>query len=121
MAKATRYTLEQVQVAQKQLRNLAEKTSGKTRTETVEFLSSDIRKAVQQGYSLKEIQDLLGKAGISAPMVKMKNLLDEADKEASRKSGTGSPVPVDAAAPTAFPNLEKRSISSPDTSGKGEA
>ena len=54
MAKATRYTLEQVQVAQKQLRNLAEKTSGKTRAEAVEFLAPDIRRAVHQGHSQKK-------------------------------------------------------------------
>jgi hypothetical protein len=121
MAKATRYTLEQVQVAQKKLRSLAEKTSGKTRAETVEFLAPDIRRAVHQGYSLKEIQDLLGKAGISAPMVRMKALLDETDEEASQKSEAGSPASMDTVTPTAFPYLEKRRTASPDTTGKGEA
>ena len=52
MGKAQRYTMEQIQAAQKSLRGLAVKNAGKTRAETVEFLAADIRKAVEQGYSL---------------------------------------------------------------------
>jgi len=44
--------MEQIQAAQKSLRGLAVKNAGKTRAETVEFLAADIRKAVEQGYSL---------------------------------------------------------------------
>jgi hypothetical protein len=47
MGKAQRYTMEQVQAAQKSLRGLAEKKVGKTKAETVEFLAGDIRKAVE--------------------------------------------------------------------------
>jgi len=54
MGKAQRYTMEQIQAAQKSLRGLAVKNAGKTRAETVEFLAADIRKAVEQGYSLNE-------------------------------------------------------------------
>ena len=38
MGKAQRYTMEQIQAAQKSLRGLAVKNAGKTRAETVEFL-----------------------------------------------------------------------------------
>ena len=62
MGKAQRYTMEQIQAAQKSLRGLAVKNAGKTRAETVEFLAADIRKAVEQGYSLNEIRDTLAKA-----------------------------------------------------------
>ena len=75
MGKAQRYTMEQIQAAQKSLRGLAVKNAGKTRAETVEFLAADIRKAVEQGYSLNEIRDTLAKAGISAPLSRMKALL----------------------------------------------
>lgn len=79
MGKAQRYTMEQIQAAQKSLRGLAVKNAGKTRAETVEFLASDIRKAVEQGYSLNEIRDTLAKAGISAPLSRMKALLGQGE------------------------------------------
>ena len=79
MGKAQRYTLEQIQAAQKSLRGLAVKNAGKTRAETVEFLAADIRKAVEQGYSLNEIRDTLAKAGISAPLSRMKALLGQGE------------------------------------------
>lgn len=79
MGKAQRYTMEQIQSAQKSLRGLAVKNAGKTRAETVEFLAADIRKAVEQGYSLNEIRDTLAKAGISAPLSRMKALLGQGE------------------------------------------
>ena len=79
MGKAQRYTTEQIQAAQKSLRGLAVKNAGKTRAETVEFLAADIRKAVEQGYSLNEIRDTLAKAGISAPLSRMKALLGQGE------------------------------------------
>ena len=79
MGKAQRYTMEQIQAAQKSLRGLAVKNAGKARAETVEFLAADIRKAVEQGYSLNEIRDTLAKAGISAPLSRMKALLGQGE------------------------------------------
>ena len=79
MGEAQRYTMEQIQAAQKSLRGLAVKNAGKTRAETVEFLAADIRKAVEQGYSLNEIRDTLAKAGISAPLSRMKALLGQGE------------------------------------------
>ena len=79
MGKAQRYTMEQIQAAQKSLRGLAVKNAGKTRAETVEFLAADIRKAVEQGYSLNEIRDTLAKAGISAPLSRMKALFGQGE------------------------------------------
>ena len=79
MGKAQRYTMEQIHAAQKSLRGLAVKNAGKTRAETVEFLAADIRKAVEQGYSLNEIRDTLAKAGISAPLSRMKALLGQGE------------------------------------------
>ena len=79
MGKAQRYTMEQIQAAQKSLRGLAVKNAGKTRAETVEFLAADIRKAVEQGYSLNDIRDTLAKAVISAPLSRMKALLGQGE------------------------------------------
>ena len=90
MAKAQRYTMEQIQAAQKTLRGLASKNAGKTRAETVELLAADIRKAVEQGYSLNEIRDALAKAGIAAPLSRMKALLWQGEAELAQ---TGRALP----------------------------
>ena len=50
MAKAKRYSVEQIQAAQKKLRALSAKKSGKTKNEVVELLAADVRKAVQEGH-----------------------------------------------------------------------
>ncbi len=77
MAKAQRYSAEQVQAAQKMLRGLVVKKSGKTKAEVVELLAGDVHKAVQQGHSLKDIQEMLGKAGISVPLARLKALMEK--------------------------------------------
>ena len=77
MAKAQRYSMEQIQAAQKMLRGLAVKKSGKTKKEVVELLAEDVRKAVQQGHTLNAIQEALKKAGIQAPLARLKALLGE--------------------------------------------
>ena len=75
MAKAQRYTMEQIQAARKKLRSLSVKTAGKTRSEATEFLAGDIRKALRQGYSLREVRDLLAGAGVPVSLAKMQTLL----------------------------------------------
>ena len=63
MATARRYTMEQIEAARKKLRNLPVKEAGKTREEVAEFLVNDIKKAMRQGYTLRDIRDLLADAG----------------------------------------------------------
>ena len=78
MATARRYTLEQIETARKKLRSLPVKEAGKTRGEVAEFLVNDIRKAMRQGYTLRDIRDLLADAGVSVPLTKLKALFDKA-------------------------------------------
>ena len=85
MSKAKRYSMEQIQEAQKILRGLKDKKVGKTRAETVEFLAGDIRKVARQGYGLQEIRELLKKAGIAAPLSRLKALFDETAGEPGQK------------------------------------
>ena len=77
MAKAKRYSMEQIQAAQKLLRGLVAKKSGKTKKEVVEILVEDVRKAVKEGHSLKDIQEALDKAGIPVPLARLKALLEK--------------------------------------------
>ena len=90
MAKAQRYSMEQIQTAQKMLRGLAVKKSGKTKKEVVELLAEDVRKAVQQGHTLNAIQEALGKAGIQAPLSRLKALLGEKGADGSQEGSTES-------------------------------
>jgi hypothetical protein len=95
MAKAKRYSMEQTLAAQKSLRALATKKTGKTKAEVVDFLAADIRKAVAQGHSLEEIQEVLSKAGIAAPISRMKAVLDgEARKGIEQEVKTAQTVAV---------------------------
>ena len=73
MAKAQRYSMEQIENARKKLRSLAAKRVG------------EIRKAVEQGYSLQEIRDVLAQSGVQISLARMRNLLngpDEKDNDA---------------------------------------
>lgn len=81
MAKAKRYSTEQIQAAQKQLRALSSKKSGKTKKEVVELLAEDVRKAVKDGHSLKAIQDMLRQVDIPVSLAQMKALLGDAERD----------------------------------------
>lgn len=77
MATARRYTMEQIEAARKKLRSLPVKEAGKTRGEVAEFLINDIRKAMRQGYTLRDIRDLLADVGVSVPLTRLKALFDK--------------------------------------------
>ena len=90
MATARRYTLEQIEAARKKLRSLPMKEAGKTRGEVAEFLVNDIRKAMRQGYTLRDIRDLLADVGVSVPLTKLKALFDKASAlEPVKEQGEG--------------------------------
>ena len=75
MAKAVIYSDEDVLAAQQALRRKTARKVGKTRSQVAEFLADDIRKAIDQGYSLKDIKDILVEAGISVSIAKMQVVL----------------------------------------------
>ncbi len=100
MAKARRYTMEQIEAARKKLRSLPMKTIGKTRAEVAELLGKDIRKAVRQGYSLHDIRDLLADAGVSVPLARLEAVFRKDPKPQSvtdreRTEKTARPGGVD--------------------------
>ena len=81
MAKAQRYSLEQIENARKKLRSLAANKASKTRAEAAGLLAGEIRKVVEQGYSLKEIRDVLKQADISVSLARMRELLKSSDEK----------------------------------------
>ena len=76
MAKAVIYSDEDVLAAQQALRAKTARKVGKTRSQVAEFLADDIRKAIEQGYSLKDIKNILAEAGISVSVAKMQAILE---------------------------------------------
>ena len=77
MAKAVIYSDEDVLAAQQVLRNKTARKVGRTRSQVAEFLAGDIRKAIDQGYSLKDIKNILAEAGIAVSIARMQSILNE--------------------------------------------
>ena len=81
MSKAIIYSDENVLAAQQALRSRTARKVGKTRSQVAEFLADDIRKALEQGYSLKDIKNILAEAGISVSVARMQSVLNEKDSK----------------------------------------
>ena len=77
MAKAVIYSDEDVLAAQHVLRNKTARKVGRTRSQVAEFLADDIRKAIDQGYSLKDIKNILAEAWIAVSIAKMQSILED--------------------------------------------
>ena len=86
MAKAVIYSDEDVLAAQQVLRSKTARKVGKTRSQVAEFLADDIRKAIEQGYSLKDIKNILAETGISVSVAKMQAILEKQEPEAKTLS-----------------------------------
>ncbi|MBQ4616554.1 MAG: hypothetical protein IJB29_07610 [Mailhella sp.] len=81
MAKAIIYSDEDVLAAQQALRSKTARKVGRTRSQVAEFLADDIRKALEQGYSLKDIKNILAEAGISVSVSRMQSVLNGKDSK----------------------------------------
>jgi hypothetical protein len=92
MAKAQRYSMEQIQAAQKKLRALPPKRVGKIRAEVVALLAGDIRKAMEKGHSTAEIRDILAGAGIQAPLSRLAVLVKKEEEAAQKREEDTTPV-----------------------------
>ena len=88
MAKAVIYSDEDVLAAQQVLRSKTARKVGKTRSQVAEFLADDIRKALEQGYSLKDIKNILAEAGISVSIARMLAVLEKRNQAESRSDFT---------------------------------
>jgi hypothetical protein len=77
--------MEKILAVQEILRKLPVKEKEKSSGEVVEFLKADLRKAVKQGHSLKDIQATLAEQGISVPLSRMETVLGKPGKESARK------------------------------------
>jgi hypothetical protein len=85
MAKTQTYPMEKVLAVREVLRQLPAKAKEKSRAEVAEFLKADLRKAVKQGHSLKEIQAILAEQGVSVSLSRMESVLGKSGKDSDRK------------------------------------
>jgi bacterioferritin (cytochrome b1) len=77
--------MEQILAAREVLRQLPSREKEKSRAEVVEFLKGDLRKAVKQGHSLKEIQALLAAQGVNVSLSRMEAVLGQSREKIARK------------------------------------
>ena len=91
MAKTQTYSMEKVLAAREVLQKLPVKEKEKSRAEVVEFLKADLRKAVKQGHSLKEIQAILAGQGVSVSLSRMEEVLEQSGKGSRRKADKPTP------------------------------
>ena len=115
MAKPIRYTDAQRETAGKRLRGLAAHTQAPTRAETAGILSVDVRKAVQKGYSIRQIREVLAEAGLAISLDRLKALLNAPEENSQEeladnggKSGAIAPPPDGKPAQPAASSLPAR-------------
>lgn len=82
----------QIERAQKLLQDLPEKDNRKTREEAAEFLEKDFRKALQKGYTPKELSAMLKNAGIIIPAYLVEKFL-KPENDISRQKAKPKPAP----------------------------
>lgn len=108
MGKFKRIQVNDIKAMQKTLDDLPDKNLGKTREETVEMLNTQILKALDKGYSLKEITELMarGNVFIPAPVIRAKVL---PAKPAREKAESASKKTAEKAIPLSPPKAEAAS------------
>jgi|GEM_PF-1253965 len=82
---------DQISRAQKLLQDLPEKDERRTREEAAEILEKDFRKALQRGYTPKELSAMLKNAGIIIPAYLVEKFL-KPENENSRPKPKSNPA-----------------------------
>lgn len=98
MGKFKRIQVNDIKAMQKTLEDLPDKNLGKTREEAAEMLNAQILKALNKGYTLKEITELMARGNVSipAPVIRAKVLPPKEGKRKSEptpKTGAKKPEP----------------------------
>ncbi len=102
MGKFKRIQVNDIKAMQKTLEDLPDKNLGKTREEAAEMLNAQILKALDKGYTLKEITELMARGNVSipAPVIRAK-VLPQAQPKAQTTGKTAKK-----AAPQSSPKAE---------------
>ena len=99
MGKFKRIPVKDINAMRKILDDLPDKNLGKTREEAVELLNANILKAIEKGYTVKELADIMaqGNVVIPAPVIRAKVLPQKAvprKREPKPRPETVKPVVV---------------------------
>jgi hypothetical protein len=92
MAKTQTYSIEKILAVRETLRNLPVKEREKSGAEVMGFLKTDLRKAVKQGHSLKDIQAILAEQGISVSLSGLETVLGQLGKISVQKKAGSHPA-----------------------------
>lgn len=82
MAVKTKIPLEKITAIQKRLQKLPVKNTGKNRDEAMELLAPDFQKALEKGYTLKDLRKIVTEEGATLPLSKL------TDKPASESASS---------------------------------
>ncbi len=99
MGKFKRIPVKDINAMRKILDDLPDKNLGKTREEAAELLNANILKAIEKGYTVKELADIMaqGNVVIPAPVIRAKVLPQKAvprKREPKPRPETVKPVVV---------------------------
>ena len=117
MGKFKRIPMKDIKTMQKILDDLPDKNLGKTREEAAELLNAHILKALEKGYTVKELADIMaqGNVVIPAPVIRAKVLPQkETRQKRAPKPKTEAVNPVAAPLATAQAQEEIPDFYTPD-------
>lgn len=121
MGKFKRIPVKDINAMRKILDDLPDKNIGKTREEAAELLNANILKAIEKGYTVKELADIMaqGNVVIPAPVIRAKVLPQKAvprKREPKPLPETVKPVAVPPVTPQAQEDIpEYYTPDKPDT------
>ena len=85
MGKVIRIEDDSIRSMRKTLDDLPDKRLGKTRDEATEMLFEHLKKAMEKGYSFKELADILEKGNVSIPVATLRKKLAEVKTETQKE------------------------------------
>lgn len=109
MGKFKRIQVNDIKAMQKALEDLPDKNLGKTREEAAEMLNTQILKALDKGYTLKEITELMARGNVSIPVPVIRaKVLPQTQSKAQTSNKTAKKA-APQSPPKAEPDNEKQS------------
>ena len=85
MGKVIRIEDDSIRSMRKTLDDLPDKRLGKTRDEATKMLFEHLKKAMEKGYSFKELADILEKGNVSIPVTTLRKKLAEVRSETQKE------------------------------------
>lgn len=123
MGKFKRIPVADIQVMKKTLDALPDKNLGKTREEAADMLEANILKALEKGYTARELAAIMAKGNVSvpAPLIRAKVLSRPASrkrepkpKDETRNAASAKPLQATPAKPATAPQQSTPAYYTPD-------